>query len=628
MSFDGLIELASIPFALALPDGSVDRANAAARQWFEATGLRAESTLFEWIIAEHHEHLRTVIEAALAGRVVPEPELRLRIDSDTARWVRLQCTPVPNPHGPQLLLAIIDVTRARSERERQLAVLARVRGVLDALPDAVFVVVGGRVTQANNATVTLLGPVTTTSLDGMDLRRLLVNVPPQLERLLASEPTTAGEGGVPMNLEIRRPDGRERFAQTLWLPMASYGPGAWLCVARDLTSQRELRAKLAQSERLASIGALASGVAHEINNPLQYVMEFVQQIADVLADARSDEDQLVLTAARATELGKMLDQVAEGTHRVARIVQDIKGQGRDEDRPRAVDLSDVVRRALELVGVQMRYDVRLIPRLGRVPPVWADPGRMMQVVLNLLINAAQTLHGRSGAVIEVDVERVGARVCMAVRDNGPGVSATVRGHLFEPFFTTKGEGEGSGLGLYLSRQYVREYGGEIELLSTEGEGACFRVWLPAYEGVRERDRPDSGPAQAAAAAQPRSVVLVVDDEASVRLALRAALRSRAVVIEASSAVAGIERIRQRNGRIDAILCDLQMPEGPGEQLHAWVLEHHPQLRAHLGFMTGGAFTPQTHRFLDEYDPPRLEKPFSRVVLTAFIDRLSSGSAEP
>ncbi|MCH9680670.1 MAG: PAS domain-containing protein, partial [Deltaproteobacteria bacterium] len=622
----GWLEVAPTPFVLLRLDGAVEGANAIARRLFYAVTLPQEPTVFSAFACEHRDVIRDAMAQVSDGATSTTPELRLRTDDGTARWVRLQCTLVDDEGRPRLLVHVEEVSERRREREYGLAVAAKLRGVLDAVPDSVFVVERGRVTLANVAAVTLLGSASTTSLEGVDFRQLLVTMPDELAKMLQGEPMAAGQGGTPVGLEIRRPDGQERFAQTLWLPMASHGRGAWLCVGRDLTNQRALRAKLAHSERLASIGVLASGVAHEINNPLQYVMEFVQQIADVLANAGRHEDGLLLRTTDATELSKMLDQVAEGTQRVARIVQDIKGQARDGDHPRAVDIKEVVKRALELAGPHLRYDIRLVPRLATVPPVLADPGRMMQVVLNLLINASQAVRGRGEATIEVDVERLGSRVCVVVRDNGPGVAPTARAHVFEPFFTTKGEGDGSGLGLYLCRQYVREYGGEIELLEDEHQGACFRVWLPVHVETTPRSRPDSGPQQAATLDQRRAVVLVVDDEASVRLALQAALRGRATVIEASGATAGIERIRQREGQIDAILCDLLMPGGSGAQLHAWVHEHHPELRAHLGFMTGGAFTPQTRRFLDEHDPPRLEKPFSRVTLNAFIARLIAGDA--
>ncbi len=619
--FDDLVEHAPLACVLIDATGRIERANEAARRLLGVAGMDP-ARLEHHVVPEHAERLQTLLTDLFTHGVVDPCELHLRSSCGSALWGRLSCRLLPDQEPPRALVSLLDISADRRFLERSKANEARFRGVLDAIPDAVFVIEQGRLTLGNTAAAALLGQASTTSLQGASLRELLAITPTELEALLETEPI-ADIRPTPMELRVRRPDGRERFAETVWLPMLSHGQGAWLCVARDLTSQRELQAKLAHSERLASIGALASGVAHEINNPLQYIMMHVQQIAELLADAQGRDNGLFLTSSTAEEVGNMLAEVAEGTQRVARIVKDIKGQTREGDQPRAIDATEVVKRALELASPQLRYHIRLVRSLGAVPRVWADAGRMIQVVLNLLINAAQALRGRDGACIEITTAHVGDEVCIGVKDNGPGIPAGVRSHIFEAFFTTKSDGEGSGLGLFLCRQYVVEYGGEIDLSTVEGEGACFTVRLPVFSGA------GSGPHPAAASVPVRTTkrqatVLVVDDEPSVRHALRAALRRHATVVEASSAAEAVERIRQRTGPLDAILCDLQMPEGSGADLYEWIDGHRPELLVNLGFMTGGAFTPETREFLEKYDPPWLEKPFSRTTLGTFIDELIGG----
>jgi two-component system sensor kinase FixL len=236
-------------------------------------------------------------------------------------------------------------------------------------------------------------------------------------------------------------------------------------VIRDLSERREMQAKLAQAERLMAVGELAAGVAHEINNPINTVINCAQLIQD--GDDTASNCQVII------EEGK----------RIADIVGDLLQFARDDrDSPQPTSISEVVQRTLRLLGENWkRHGLRLqVEVADDVPQVLARPQRLQQVLLNLLINAKDALMS-----VERDVRsvRLSARaerggVTTTVRDNGPGLPEQLGLRVFEPFVTTKRARGGTGLGLSISKSIVDGYGGTIEVESTPGQGTAFHVWLP------------------------------------------------------------------------------------------------------------------------------------------------------
>ena len=241
---------------------------------------------------------------------------------------------------------------------------------------------------------------------------------------------------------------------------------AAVCHYKDVTEEKELQAKLLQTEKMAAVGTLAGGVAHEINNPLGAIQAFAQ---------------LGLTdCAPGTMLHEFLTEIEGNVRRAKKIVDSLLNfsrPSRGERRP--VDLARVCDQAIFLCETQHgRGKVKMHKRYAEdLPLVAGDSNQLQQVIVNLVSNAFGALDGLPGEIV-VETEATPARVCARVRDTGPGIHPRHQDKIFDPFFTTKAEGKGTGLGLSISYSIIKDHGGTITVESAPGEGACFEVWLP------------------------------------------------------------------------------------------------------------------------------------------------------
>ena len=242
-------------------------------------------------------------------------------------------------------------------------------------------------------------------------------------------------------------------------------------VARDLTEERAIRTQLVTTDRLAGIGRLAAGVAHEINNPAAFVTVNLGVL----------RDRFLAGTARSSDVLAMLDDSLNGMDRIREIVRDLKGLARDRSID-LVDLGTVAQSALRMAAHETRGRAR-VERIAEEGAVARVRGaRIAQVVLNLVLNAAQALPaGRAENRIVVRTRREGDRALLEVSDNGPGVDPKIAPRIFDPFFTTREGAGGTGLGLWLARSIAEEEGGELILREAAGGGACFVVNLPAAQ---------------------------------------------------------------------------------------------------------------------------------------------------
>jgi PAS domain S-box-containing protein len=391
-------------------------------------------------------------------------------------------------------------------------------------------------------------------------------------------------------------------------------------IVEDVTERKELQARLAVADRMASLGTMAAGVAHEINNPLSYVVGNLAFAREALSAGAGTPPE-ALTQAR-----QALDEANEGAARVRQIVGDLRALSRPgEDRREPVDVGAAVRSALNVAAGVLRPCAAVRLELAPVPPVLGDPARLGQVFLNLLVNAGQAIgEGRPdqntitlSTAIELD-----GRVRVEVADTGPGIPEDVRPRIFAPFFTTKPSGQGTGLGLAICQQTVAAMGGEIEVRSRPGEGATFALLLPpAPVAVRSV----AGPAPARAGG-PRGRVLVVDDEPYVGKTMRRILGASHDVEVVESAQAALVRLAQPPA-LDVILCDLMMPGMTGMELHAALLARDPAAAARMVFVTGGVLHEASRAFIARVSNPVLEKPFPTDLLRGVVaESLRRGQA--
>jgi len=248
------------------------------------------------------------------------------------------------------------------------------------------------------------------------------------------------------------------------------GERFFTAVIRDITDRKEMQTKLGQTERLAAVGELAAGVAHEVNNPINTMINCAQLIRD--GDAPDDNCRVII----------------EEGERIAEIVKDLLQFARDDsDRPQPTSLHEVVQRTLRLISENFkRHGVALTVEVPEeLPQVKARPQQIQQVLLNLLINAKDALlsdgHDPRSVMLSASVDGTGVR--LSVTDNGPGIPPHLGTRIFEPFVTTKRARGGTGLGLSISKSIVEGYAGTLDVDSKPGAGASFRIWLPCVERV-------------------------------------------------------------------------------------------------------------------------------------------------
>jgi CheY-like chemotaxis protein len=376
-----------------------------------------------------------------------------------------------------------------------------------------------------------------------------------------------------------------------------------------------------RTERMASIGRLAAGTAHEINNPLTYVIGNLEHIEDELRGGAPTPQEIAA-------IGRALGDALEGARRIQRIVRDMRTYGRIDEEGGSAEIGSVLDSALRIAASELQHRARLVREHEELPTVVGDSGRLVQVFLNLLLNAVQALPDdrKDQNEIRIRVTQDGESVAVAVSDNGRGIAPEDLPRVTEPFFTTKPVGEGTGLGLSVSRNIVERFGGAIAIESTLGEGTTVRVRLirakEAAEGAdltaeRGRDRelacaPDGDVADRRRVAK----IMLIDDDRLVVRAMKRLLHEH----EITTVETGVDALALLRGdaEFDVVLCDLMMPGMSGMEVYERVLEERAELAPRIVFMSGGAFTARSQEFLETVDNRFVEKPIDVHVLEDIV----------
>ena len=369
-----------------------------------------------------------------------------------------------------------------------------------------------------------------------------------------------------------------------------------LCLIRDVTDQKMLQEQLIQSEKMSAIGQLVSGVAHELNNPLAGISAFAQLL---LAEKRFPPDQR--TAA---------ETIYSEARRASRIVQNLltfARQHKAEKVPTAIN--QVLDDTLELRGYELRVrgiDVRR-EYDESIPETMADAHQLQQVFLNLITNAEQAMEQRDGHHhrLTVRTRRNADAIRIEVEDTGDGIPANLIERIFNPFFTTKPTGSGTGLGLSISLGIVREHEGRIWAENPQ-TGARFVVELPITTPRASGEQ--TAVPQVQSMGSDRLRVLVVDDEASVRVSLQRYLAGKGHEVE-TTASGEDALVRLKASKYDAVIVDMRMPDLSGEQLFERLRSNDPAHAERVIFTTGDLVNEQMRRFLDGTGRPCVPKPF-------------------
>jgi PAS domain S-box-containing protein len=382
-------------------------------------------------------------------------------------------------------------------------------------------------------------------------------------------------------------------------------------VARDVTEKKQTEMQLMLADRMASVGTLAAGVAHEINNPLAAVIANLDM-------AEHDVLELGATTKLPPDLVEEIHDARMSADRVREIVRDLKVFSRaQEDRRGAVDVEKVLESTLRMAWNEIRHRAKVVKTYGKVPRVDANEGRLGQVFLNLIVNAVQAIPEGNYDIheIRVSTKMEGGQVAITIADTGSGIPPDVQRRLFTPFFTTKPAGVGTGLGLAISHRIITSLGGSIALETEVGKGTAFKVKLPvAPMNLPPVTQKLPSPAPAAR----RGRVLVIDDEDSLVQAIKRYLSQDHEVDGVTSARVAIEKLIAGE-KYDTIVCDLMMPQVTGMDVYAAVLKLDPALAEKMIFVTGGAFTDTARKFLDSTPNQHIEKPFDLKTLRNVVN---------
>jgi PAS domain S-box-containing protein len=387
-----------------------------------------------------------------------------------------------------------------------------------------------------------------------------------------------------------------------------------LAMIFDITEHRRLQEQLMVSDRMASVGMLAAGVAHEINNPLAAALTNLHLAIETLPRLN------IAPACKADhqDLVEEIQDAIEASERLRSIVRDLKIFSRPPGTPFGpIDIRNVLESSLRMAWNELKHRAKIDRDFQPIPPVSGDESRLGQLFLNIIVNAAHAMdEGKANQNVLslfTGVDDKG-RAMVRIRDTGTGMSPDVLSHIFTPFYTTKAVGVGTGLGLSICHRIVQALGGEIRVESELGNGTTFHIFLPPAETSTPSQQTERVRRPVALAS---ARILVIDDEPIVGTAIKRAMSKGHEVVIEQSARRALERIRSGES-FDIILCDLMMPDMTGADFYTELYRLAPERAANMIFMTGGAFTPNAHAFLNSITNDRLEKPFDMALLKSIV----------
>ena len=614
---DRVVETMSDAVFLIEPDGQIAWSNPAAR------------SLVGYTAAALHE--RTFASLVVGGTVdlsVGQRDVAITRDDQVAIDVALAITEVRGSVGELVghVCVATDITprkrteadlrRDRDELERRVAERtteleavaadharseARYRTLIESMHEGLWVLDSSDTTTLVNSR---LGEIL-----GYPVADLVGRKPQDLALDTGAAACTAtlqrAHGGLsgPADWDLRKSDGHRVAAIVQVSPLLDTTGGYAGCVitVMDVTERNQLQHQLARSDRLASLGLLAAGVGHEINNPLTYVIANLEELATKSAP------------------GPLRDRAKEalaGAQRVRDIVKDLRSFSRGgPDELVLVDVHDAIEDAVKLADHEVSFRARLVKDYGQhIAAVLAHRRGLSQVIVNLLVNAAHAIRG--GPVesneIRIETRQEGDSVRVAVIDTGKGIAPDQLQRIFDPFHSTKQTGV--GLGLAICHEIVASFSGKIDVTSELGHGSRFVIELPAAKGTVKRVArvPTELPGDAVA---DQGRVLVIDDEIEVRRAVSRALGKYFQVVAVESA-SEAQTLLATDPTFDLVFCDVMMPGTSGMALADWLAAELPEVADRIVFMTGGAFIAEAEDYLASTSHPILEKPFLTADLIA------------
>ena len=475
------------------------------------------------------------------------------------------------------------------------------RMVLDCAPDAIAILAGPTVLYMSLPGARMLGFEKPADVIGRSLADWLEPEEFVIARDRIAAVMRTSRPNELREYRVRRVDRHQILVEVASVPVTYEGSPAVLSFVRDVTDRKALEREVAESARLAALGRLSAGVAHELNNPLTHLALAVDGLRRTLDGVGPGGAAAAIGVARVR-----LSQIAEDVERMVLVARELRLFASPQPGTRRpVDLRQPLEASLRAVRETHRAatQVTVETRFEEVPAADLCPLRIEQVFVNLLNNAFDSLVDESdeNRRVTVELRPAGDAVAVSVSDTGPGIPQEMLERVFEPFFTTKAYGRGAGLGLAISRSIVQALGGTMTVASAPGQGTTFHVKLPVW-----REPADAVEARPALGLR-RLRVLVVDDEAAMGCALAASLEAHQVEV-AGSAREALARL-SGDAAFDVILCDIVMPEASGVEFHRSLAAVDPGLSRRVVFMTGATLGTEDGKTLSALPNPVLEKPF-------------------
>ena len=493
------------------------------------------------------------------------------------------------------------------------------RAVVDLMPDLISVHRGGQLVYLNRACRRLLGAGSEPADEFKDrihpedgdrvtelFRKVIGGETPEVPEVI--------------EIRVRAGDGSWRTCEVSAVRVQSGGAPTTVMSGRDVTERKRERARMLVTDRMSSLGTLAAGIAHEINNPLSFVTGNLEVATEAMADPA-----LAPSAVRA-ELLAVLNDARDGAERVRKIVHGLRAFSSAEEEHRVpLAPAQLLEAAIRLTANEIRHRARLEREFAPAPLVIADDSRLTQVFINLLVNAAHAIpegHTDANRITVRTLTDDAGRAVIEIADTGHGMAPEVQARVFDPFFTTKDVGEGTGLGLAICHGIVTGLGGQISLDSAVGKGTTVRVALPGHAEVAVAAPIAVVEPAADAAPARRQRVMLVDDEPQVVQTMERLLRRDYDVTIALCGRDALDHITQ-GARFDAIVSDVMMPNMTGVELIEELQRLAPDQAQRLIFLSGGAFTAHTRERLDQIGAPQLAKPVTIKELRAWVTRVAA-----
>ncbi len=375
-----------------------------------------------------------------------------------------------------------------------------------------------------------------------------------------------------------------------------------ICV-RDVTDRLKMEARLKLADRMATIGTMAAGVAHEINNPLTHLIGGLELMAEKISGAQT------LSAQELANMQSRLQVLINSSVRISSIVRDLKTFSRpDVEKAEPVDLRTVIESTISLLSVELSQKATLHLDFGKPPLVMANEGRLGQVIMNLIINAMQAAQSDNPQTNKISITTgtsAGGQVFVEVKDNGVGIPPEVQAQVFQPFFTTKSTGVGTGLGLSICYNIIKSFKGDISMQSSVGQGTLFRVTLPEAANAKSVVAPVT-----TGGTVRRGRIFVIDDEQDICELVVGALSEDHEVVCCYNGAEALEILRLNPLRFDLILCDLTMLVVSGLDIFESVRRESPGAESRFLFITGGALSREAEHKLHIRPHQVLAKPFN------------------